>query len=53
MDSARKQSDPIAKLEKILVEGLNAKLGTRFRTAEEAARYMDARAEETPKRKTA
>lgn len=53
MDSAIKHSDPIAKLEKILVDGLNQKLGTRFSNAEDAARYMDAKAEETPRRKSA
>lgn len=53
MDTARKTSDPIAKLEKILVQGLNQKLGTSFSTAEQVARYIDEQAREMPKRKTA
>lgn len=53
MDTAIKRGDAIAKLEKILVEGLNQKLGTKFSTAHEVAVYLDAQAKETPKRKTA
>lgn len=53
MANAERQATAIAKLEKILLEGLNRKLGTNFSTAEEMAHYLDARAEVEPRRKTA
>jgi hypothetical protein len=53
MATPKNQVDAIAKLEKILVEGLNRKLGTKFSTAEDMAHYLDARAEAEPRRKTA
>ena len=53
MATGERQAAAIAKLEKILLDGLNRKLGTDFSTAEEMAHYLDARAEIEPRRKTA
>ena len=53
MATAEKQTEAIAKLEKILLDGLNHKMGTDFSTAEDMAYYLDARATAEPRRKTA
>lgn len=53
MATVKKQATAIAKLEAILLEGLNQKLGTQFSTAQEMAYYLDARASAEPQRKTA